>query len=232
GRTLSGATTSALSITGAQPSDNGSYSLVLTNPCCATTSTPPAVLTINSGNIAPSITGPTDQTVIQGNNATFTASVAGVPAPTIQWQKEGVDIPGATTASLTVTNVQHPADDGTYSIIASNIAGAATNSATLTVIVPPVISIQPVSTNAVSGAPASFSVAATGFPTPGYQWKKNGAPIANATTSSLIFGAVQPSDAASYSVAVTNAAGSVSSSAANLIVNSMMAAVVLSPSNG
>ncbi len=232
GGSLSGATTSAFSITGAQPSDNGNYTVVITNVFGATTSAPPAVLTISSGNVAPSITGPNNQTVIQGNNATFSASVAGVPAPSIQWRKDGVDIPGATTASLTVTNAQHPADDGLYSIVATNVAGAATNSATLTVIVPPVITIQPTDTNTPSGSPASFSVTATGFPTPGYQWKKNGTPIANATTSTLVFSSVQPSDAASYSVAVTNAAGSISSSSANLIVNSTMGVTALSPANG
>src|ERR1051326_9075554 len=232
GGTLSGATTSALSLTSAQPSDNGNYTVVITNIFGASTSTPPAVLTISSGNVAPSITGPNNQTVIQGNNATFSASVAGVPAPAIQWRKDGVDIPNAIAASLTVTNAQHPADDGTYSIVATNIAGAVTNSATLTVIVPPVITVQPADTNALSSAPASFSVSATGFPAPGYQWKKNGAPIANATTSTLGFASVQPPDAASYAVAVTNAAGSISSASANLIVNSTMAATALSPANG
>jgi hypothetical protein len=232
GGNLSGASTTALSITSAQPSDNGNYTVVITNVFGATTSTPPAVLTINAGNIAPSITGPNDQTVIQGNNATFSAAVAGVPAPSLQWRKDGVDIPGATTASLTINNAQHPADDGTYSIVAANVAGSATNSATLTVIVPPTISIQPSNTNAVSGSPASFSVTATGFPAPGYQWRKNGAPIANATTSTLVFVATQPSDAASYTVQVTNAAGSISSLSANLIVNSTMAVASLSPGNG
>jgi hypothetical protein len=100
------------------------------------------------------------------------------------------------------------------------------------VIVPPTVSVQPGNTNVVSGSPASFSVSATGFPAPGYQWKKNGAPIANATTSTLVFAATQPSDAASYSVQVTNAAGSISSSSANLIVNSTMAIASLSPNNG
>lgn len=232
GGNLSGATTTALSITSAQPSDNGNYTVVITNQFGATTSTPPAVLTINAGNIPPSITGPNDQTVIQGNNATFTAAVAGVPAPSLQWRKDGVDIPGATTASLTINNAQHPADDGTYSIVAANIAGSATNTATLTVIVPPTISIQPGNTNVVSGSPASFSVTATGFPAPGYQWRKNGAPISNAMTSTLVFAATQPSDAASYTVQVTNAAGSISSLSANLVVNSTMAVASLSPGNG
>jgi pectin methylesterase-like acyl-CoA thioesterase len=232
GGNLSGATTTALSITSAQPSDNGNYTVVITNVFGATTSTPPAVLTINAGNIAPSITGPNDQTAIQGNNATFTASVAGVPAPSLQWRKDGVDIPGATTASFTVNNAQHPSDDGTYSIVATNVAGSATNSASLTVIVPPTISVQPANTNVVSGSAASFSVSANGFPAPGYQWKKNGAPIANATTSTLAFPSAQPSDAANYSVQVTNAAGSISSSSANLIVNSTMTATSLSPNNG
>jgi pectin methylesterase-like acyl-CoA thioesterase len=232
GGNLSGAATTALSITGAQPSDNGNYTVVITNVFGATSSTPPAVLTISAGDIAPSISGPNDLTVIQGNIATFAASVAGVPAPSLQWRKDGVDISGATTASLTVNNAQHPTDDGTYSIVATNVAGSATNSAILTVIVPPTISVQPGNTNVLTGSPASFSVSATGFPAPGYQWKKNGAPIPDASTSTLVFASTQPADAASYSVQVTNAAGSISSSSANLIVNSTMAVTSLSPNNG
>lgn len=232
GGSISGAITSALAITSAQPSDNGNYTVLVSNTFGSTTSSPPAVLTINSGNIAPSITGPNDTTVIQGNNATFTASVAGVPAPAIQWQKTGVDIPGATTASLTINNTQYPADQAVYSIVATNVAGLATNSAALTVIVPPAITAQPTNAVALSGASASLSVSATGVPSPSYQWKKNGADIGNATTSTLTFAATQPSDAATYSVLVTNAAGTILSSNATLIVNSTMTIAALSPGNG
>ena len=167
GSTLSGVTTTSLSLTSAQSGDNGDYTVVITNVYGATTSAPVAVLTISAGNVAPNITGPANQTVIHGSNATFTASVAGVPTPTIQWQKNGADISGATTASLTITNAQYPTDQATYSIVASNVAGSLTNSATLTVLVPVSISVQPTNQVVNSGSPVTLLVGAkNGSPRP------------------------------------------------------------------
>jgi hypothetical protein len=52
----------------------------------------------------------------------------------------------------------------------------------------------------------------------GYQWQFNTAPIAGATQSSYSLLSAQPADAGSYSVVLTNAAGSVTSTAAPLTV--------------
>ena len=64
----------------------------------------------------------------------------------------------------------------------------------------------------------TFSVAATGTAPLSYQWLKNGAIIPGATSASYSIGAVQTADAASYTVRVSNAAGTVASSAAILSV--------------
>jgi pectin methylesterase-like acyl-CoA thioesterase len=237
GSMLSGSLTASLSLTSAQPADNGSYTLVVTNVYGATTSTPPANLTISSGCVAPSISGPNDTTVIQGNNATFSASIAGSPLPGLQWQRGGVDISGATAASYTLTNAQYPADDqAVFSLVATNACGAATNSATLTVIVPPTISTQPTNVVVINGGPVSFSVTASGVPAPGYTWLKNGGPIPgnpSALTATLTIAAAAPSDIGTYSVQVTNTAGSLTSSNVSLIVNSATLAVsTLAPTNG
>lgn len=232
GSTISGTTTDTLTITSAQSGDNGDYTVAISNAYGATTSAPPAVLTISAGNVPPNISGPNNITVIQGNNATFTASVAGAPTPDVQWQKNGVEIPGATTASLTITNAQYPADQATYSIVATNVAGALTNSATLTVIVPPVITDQPTNLTVNNGSPAAFTVIATGVPAPGYQWKKNGVELLGETSATLSFASAAPSDAAVYSVLVTNVAGTVLSSAATLVVTSTTLTIAsLAPTN-
>jgi hypothetical protein len=233
GSTLSGSLTASLSITSAQPGDNGNYTLVVTNIYGSTTSAPPANLTISAGCVAPSISaGPNNTTVVQGNNASLSATVAGSPLPGIIWRRDGVDISGATSASYTLTNAQYPADDGAvFCIVATNACGAATNCATLTVIVSPTITCQPTNLTVVSGSPASFTVCATGVPAPGYQWLKNGGPIGGATGSTLSFASTVPSDAAVYSVIVSNAAGSITSSNATLLVNSTMAVTSLSPAN-
>jgi hypothetical protein len=234
GSTLSGATTASLTITSAQTNDNGNYSVVINNLYGSATSAPPANLTISAGCVPPSISGgPNNTTVVQGNNATFTAIVAGSPVPALQWQRAGVDIPGATANSYTVMSAQYPADDGmTFSIVATNACGAATNSATLTVIVPPSFSCLPTNLTVLSGAPASFTICALAVPAPTYQWLKNGAPIAGATDSTLSFAATVPSNAAVYSVVVNNSAGTTNSPGATLLVNSTMAVGSLSPANG
>ena len=80
---------------------------------------------------------PSSQTVAAGTNVTFTASSTGVPAPAYQWKKDGVNIDGATSSSLTITNVQ-AANTGSYTVVATNTQGSATsNPATLNIQVPP-----------------------------------------------------------------------------------------------
>lgn len=233
GSTYSGATTTTLSVTSAQESDSGSYALVVSNPYGAVTSTPPASLIISTADIAPIINGPNNLTVIQGNNATFTTSVSGKPVPTIQWYKNGGEITGETSANLTIVNAQYPADQTTYSIVASNSAGMTTNSANLTVIVPPVIAVQPASLVVTNTQAASFTVVSTnGVPAVTYQWKKNGNNIANATNATLSFANATPADIGTYSVFIANAAGSILSSNVTLTVNSTMTTTSLSPSNG
>jgi hypothetical protein len=72
----------------------------------------------------------------------------------------------------------------------------------------------------VNGGSVTFSATATGSPAPTYQWQKNGSPIAGATGSGYTIASVSVADVASYTVVVTNSAGSVTSTAAllNLIV--------------
>ena len=241
GSSFSGSTTNILTIASAQPADSASaagYTVVITNIYGAVTSSP-GVLSISAGATLPIITGPNNTTVIQGNNATFTASVAGNPTPAIRWQIGGADIPGATTSTLIVTNVQYPADDqAVYSIIASNVVGSVTNSATLTVIVPPVITLPPASLEVTNTQAASFTVNATGVPTPAFKWNKNSSPmtdggnISGSSSATLSFSAVSPADIATYSVTITNLAGTTNSVNVTLTVNSLMAATSLSPSNG
>lgn len=87
----------------------------------------------------------------------------------------------------------------------------------------PVITAQPQSQTVNVGAPASFSVTATGTAPLGYQWKKSGSDIAGATASTYSIAAAQTIDAGSYTVVVSNVAGSATSNAATLTVNSLPA---------
>jgi hypothetical protein len=84
--------------------------------------------------------------------------------------------------------------------------------------IPPNIVVQPQDQSAVVGGSASFSVIAGGTPPLGYQWSDNGTNIANATNASLILTNVQITNDGTYTVIVSNVAGSVTSSNAVLTV--------------
>ncbi len=89
---------------------------------------------------APTIsTHPASQAVNVGiGTVTFSVVAAGNPTPSYQWRKDGVDIPGATSSSYTITAPQL-GDAGSYSVRVSNSEGfVISNSATLTVILPAV----------------------------------------------------------------------------------------------
>jgi sugar lactone lactonase YvrE len=83
----------------------------------------------------------------------------------------------------------------------------------------PQITTQPQSQTVTAGATVTFTVAATGVPAPTYQWYLNGTAITGATSSSFTLYSVQTTSAGSYSVTVTNSAGSVTSNTATLTVN-------------
>ncbi|HOX59579.1 MAG TPA: immunoglobulin domain-containing protein [Verrucomicrobiota bacterium] len=159
---------------------------------------------------------PQSQTVVRGNNATFTVTADGTAQLAYQWRFGSTNIAGATTTSFTRVNSQ-PADAGVYCVVVTNSAGSVTSSnATLTVIIPPAIVTQP-STQVVSlGANATFTVAADGTAPLAYQWRFGSTNIAGATTTSFTRMNSQPADAGVYCVVVTNSAGSVTSSNATL----------------
>ena len=80
------------------------------------------------------------------------------------------------------------------------------------------ITVQPQSQTVVAGTNALFTVTATGFGTLSYQWRFNGTNISAASNTSLALTNVQPTNAGSYTVAVTNSLGSVTSAVAVLTV--------------
>ncbi len=230
GSTTSGSTTSTLILANAQAADSGTYSLIASNSAGMVTNS--MTLTVSSGNVPPNITGLSDQTVVQTSNATFTASVSGLPLPALQWRVNGTNISGATGSSLTPTNVLYAENGFIYSLVASNSAGMVTNSATLYVLVPPTISQQPTNLSVVVGSPALFSATAGGVPSVNYQWLKNGSLIASATNSTYTLASATGADNdAVYSVIVSNSVGSVTSSNAALTVLSTMTGTFLPTNN-
>ncbi len=97
-----------------------------------------------------------------------------------------------------------------------------------TTVVAPVISVQPKDLNLAEGQAASFSVTATGTAPLTYQWRKDGAAIAGATSATFSLASVSASSAGTYTVAISNSAGSATSLGAVLKVsNSVLAPQIL-----
>ncbi|MBS0630692.1 MAG: immunoglobulin domain-containing protein [Verrucomicrobia bacterium] len=219
GTNVSGATSATLTLNNVQTGDAGSYTVVATNSAGSATSSA-AMLTVSATPAAPAITTqPQSQTVVAGVNVTLTAAASGVPAPTLQWQKGGVNISGATGATLTLNNVV-AGDSGSYTLVATNTSGTATSTAAVLTVnaVPPTISAQPAGHTMAVGATAVLEVQATGNSLT-YQWKKDGTGLIGATSARLVIANAQAGDAGSYTVTVSGSGGgTVTSSAAVLSV--------------
>lgn len=232
GSTISGSTTAALSFSSAQVADSASYFVVITNAYGSVTSSP-AVLNIASSASAPVITSlaPTNATIVAGNATNIVITATGSPSPAFLWyDNSGNLLQAGASPSLTLANVQL-SGAGTYSVIASNSVGTATNDFTINVIVTPSISSQPTNLLLNVGDPANFSVTASGLPAPGYQWYKGNTPIPGATATNYSIASVALSDIGVYKVVITNAAGSVTSSNAVLAINSTITGAPTSPAN-
>ena len=170
---------------------------------------------------------PAGTNVSSGGTVTFAVAATGLPL-FYKWFRNGValtnggNISGAQTPQLTVAAVTSGA---AFSVIVSNAAASVTSAAVaLTIAGAPVFVTQPASRTNLLGTAATFSTAAMGNAPLIYQWQKNGTNLADAgnlsgaTTSQLNFAAVAFADAGNYSVTVTNASGSATSSVAALAV--------------
>ena len=178
------------------------------------------------------VTGPRSMLVRTLEQANFSASATGLPAPTLQWQRHPAnstgewtnvaDGLGATTANYTTQPLMLD-DNGTqYRVVATNSLGSAA-SAPVTVsvsddVVAPSITTQPANLSVVSGGDAIFAIDAYGTEALSYQWHFNGNDIAGANSPVLRLSAVSGANVGSYTVSVSNSAGEEISNAASLTV--------------
>jgi hypothetical protein len=205
------------------PTGSGTYPVLLTagNANFVGVVTLNVTITISGtgGTSPPQVTvAPPSQTTTSGSNVLFTATATGTAPLSYVWKFAGTVIANATTSVLQLTNVQTNSA-GLYTVTVTNAAGSASASGTLTVDVAPSISAQPHNLTVTNGDVAQFSVTATGFPLPTYQWKFNSTNLVGQTSSTLVISNAQPANAGSYTVDVINLGGTVTSQPAQLTVN-------------
>lgn len=230
---IPGATGSSLTFNPVQTTDTGSYTVTVTNNVGSTTSSA-AVLDITG--IPPAITtAPTAQTVSAGTTAIFNVVASGSATLGYQWRKNtqplsnGGNVSGATSATLTLTNVQS-ADAALYDVVVTNSVNSATSVAVALQVnaAAPTIVTPPAATSVIAGGTATFTVAARGTTPLTYQWSKDsvaladGSNISGATTATLSVGNVSNADLGSYTVTVSNGIGLPTSAAAALTLKTIL----------
>jgi hypothetical protein len=174
--------------------------------------------------LAPQIVAsPSSVSVATNQTATFAVTAAGSSPLAYQWQKNSANIASATTATYSIASAQI-SDAANYRCLVANSVGSATSAvASLTVTIPtPVpasIVAGPQSQTVSVGQSALFNVTAAGTAPLTYQWQKNSANIAGATSSSYSISGATTNDAGGFRCIVANAYGSATSSVATLTVS-------------
>jgi hypothetical protein len=156
--------------------------------------------------------------VYEGSTLSSSVTAIGGRPMIYQWTKNSAAIPGQSSSVLIVSNVTAAADNGIYAVVVTNAFGAITSSMVSVSVVaaPPVILEQPASVVLAPGGDATFTVLAGGSWPMSYQWTRNSSPIAGATQSALTLSPVQPAEAGTYSVTLTNRHGSTNSTLVTL----------------
>jgi hypothetical protein len=109
---------------------------------------------------------PQPATAAVGDTLTLRALVIGVPPLKLQWRKDGVEIPGATSASYSHV-VTGPEDEGDYDVVASNAYGSAESTAGT-------VTVDTTATHPVSialGSNVSKPSVVISWDTPGLPWQ-------------------------------------------------------------
>ncbi len=234
---LAGATGTTFNLATPAITDNGnSYRVLVSNSGGSVTSAA-AQLSVNPAPAAPAITTqPSSSSVQAPQAAVFSVVANGNPAPSYQWQLSTdagatfADLPGATGASYTTATTTLADSGKRYRVRLTNTNGQLLSAAAQLTVTPansiPMITTQPADQSVSTPATATFSVSASGTPSPTYQWQlstDNGATFANingATASSYTTAATVVADSGKrFRVQVSNSAGNVTSNAATLTVS-------------
>jgi hypothetical protein len=147
-----------------------------------------------------------------GSTASLKVIASGAPQVYYQWRKDGVELPGSTSPTLVIYNVQE-SSAGKYSVTVSNDSGSI-SSAWLTLKVAGVgaPSVAPVTTRYVVSAGGEEVLKATVSGATDLQWKRNGRAISGATRSILVISDAKPlRDNGWYQLSASNEVGTTDS---------------------
>ncbi len=158
-----------------------------------------------SGGTAPTITSqPGSALFVFGTNVALSATATGTEPIRYQWRFNGVNLPGATNSTLTISNFQS-GSVGTYNIFVYNSGGSdlGTNFV-LSGRIALQITLQPIGRTVLAGATTNFTVGAIGNGTLRYQWRRNGVNLTDATNATVTIANIQAANVGDYTAAVSD----------------------------
>ena len=215
GALISGATNPQLILPSVVASNSGSYSVTVansqsfTNSASVTVAVAPAPVFTNQ---------PSSGTIVAGSSTNLTASAVSMLPVSYQWSCNGTNITGATNPVLSITNAII-SQSGTYVLAATNGSGSVSSTPVVLTVVPLAVTnflgaalVTGGSTTLTAGVQSSYSVA--------YQWRLNGTNVAGATNRSLSLSNVTSAQAGSYSLILSNSAGSIITPSVSVLVAS------------
>jgi len=206
---IPGETNSVLTLTNVQPANAGFYAVQVFNMVGAVLSATAKLTVLTEPTI---LQQPVSQTVFGGSNVILSVVAEGIGPLTYQWRHAGTNLPGATNATLLLTNV-HLAQNGQYRVqVSDDLSSVFSAPANLVVLVRAVFLLQPLSQSVVEGGTVVFSASvAPGTLPMSYRWVVGSRVLTNLVLNQLssffALTNVQPSNAGVYRVAVTNLAG-------------------------
>lgn len=214
GNPLPGANSAVLQFNPVNYSHRGLYQCRVQNNCGTVWSNAVWVWV----NTIPIITQqPQGISTCEGQNYTLSVTALG-DSINYQWQLEGIDIPGATSNTYTLTNIQY-SQTGNYTCYLTTRCGSImTQQAKVSVNRVPVITQQPSDVNACEGDFVSLDFGVTGDSLY-YQWYKDGNTIAGANQASYQFQAISVADRGIYRCHIWNTCGEAWTISINVWVN-------------
>ncbi|MBN2505821.1 MAG: immunoglobulin domain-containing protein [Verrucomicrobia bacterium] len=212
-RPIGDATADTLELTNVTSAHNGGYSVQVSNPA-GTIMSATAQLTARDLVI---LTHPQSTDAAAGETVTFRVVVDGTPPFTYQWRVNGRSLGPPETTTQSVHGLTLPAvtqtNRGTYDVQVSHATATNRSDAAVLTVGDPVIRRQPRGGVCAENERFPFEVTAAGTEPIVYQWYYNGSALAGEVRPTLLASA-----AGTYAVRVRNAAGTLTSSNATLMV--------------
>lgn len=206
GLNLPGEDEPVLQLPNVQPNQGGLYSVVVFNPVSSVTSAEALVTVLLPATI---LQQPLSQAVNPGGSVTLSVVAVSSTPIRYQWRFNDVDIPGATSASLTLNNLQD-SNSGNYQVLVTdNIGTVRSDIAVVVALTAPVIVQAPLSQSVVAGGTVTFSIEASGALPLSFRWRLGTQTLTNFTVFShqafFTLNNVTANQAGRYTCVITNA---------------------------